>query len=58
MTALPAKYFAFPPYRAESLGGNMGWWGRDESQWLERVDVPGQAWRGGDRRTTRKANRR
>lgn len=27
MTALPAKYFAFPPYRAESLGGNMGWWG-------------------------------
>ena len=27
MTALPAKYFAFPPYRAESLGGDMGWWG-------------------------------
>jgi hypothetical protein len=27
MTALPAKYFAFPPYCAESLGGNMGWWG-------------------------------
>ena len=27
MTALPAKYFAFPPYRAESLGGDKGWWG-------------------------------
>ena len=27
MTALPAKYFAFPPYRAEDLGGKMGWWG-------------------------------
>jgi hypothetical protein len=27
MTALPAKYFAFSPYRAESLGGDKGWWG-------------------------------
>ena len=27
LKALPAKYFAFPPYRAEDLGGKMGWWG-------------------------------
>jgi hypothetical protein len=27
MDGLPAKYFAFPPYRAESLGGDRGWWG-------------------------------
>ena len=27
MDGLPAKYFAFPPYRAESLGGDKGWWG-------------------------------
>ena len=27
MDGLPAKYFAFPPYRAEDLGGKMGWWG-------------------------------
>ena len=25
MTALPAKYFAFPPYRAEQIGPT--WWG-------------------------------
>jgi hypothetical protein len=25
--AVPAKYFAFPPYQAEDLGGKMGWWG-------------------------------
>ena len=27
MNGLPAKYFAFPPYRAEDLGGPYGWWG-------------------------------
>jgi hypothetical protein len=27
MTALPSKYFAIGPYRAESLGGSHGWWG-------------------------------
>ena len=27
MKALPAKHFALPPYRAESLGGPNGWWG-------------------------------
>tara|TARA_R110000868_G_scaffold236886_1_gene490950 strand:- start:339 stop:791 length:453 start_codon:yes stop_codon:yes gene_type:complete len=27
MKAVPAKYFAFGPYRAESLGGDRGWWG-------------------------------
>ena len=27
MDARPAKYFAHPPYRAEDLGGKMGWWG-------------------------------
>jgi len=27
VNGLPAKYFAFPPYRAEDLGGKMGWWG-------------------------------
>ena len=25
--ARPTKYFAHPPYRAEDLGGTMGWWG-------------------------------
>ena len=25
--ARPTKYFAHPPYRAEDLGGKMGWWG-------------------------------
>jgi hypothetical protein len=27
MNGLPAKYFAFPPYHAEALGGPNGWWG-------------------------------
>lgn len=27
MDARPAKYFAHPPYRAEDLGGPIGWWG-------------------------------
>ena len=27
MDARPAKYFAYPPYRAEDLGGARGWWG-------------------------------
>jgi hypothetical protein len=44
MTALPAKYFAFPPYRAESLGGDMNWWGvmnRNGLNVLTFPDKPG-----------------
>jgi hypothetical protein len=44
MTALPAKYFAFPPYRAESLGGDKGWWGvmnRNGLNVLTFPDKPG-----------------
>jgi hypothetical protein len=25
--ARPAKHFARPPYRAEAVGGRLGWWG-------------------------------
>lgn len=25
--AKPAEHFAHPPYKAEDLGGKMGWWG-------------------------------
>jgi hypothetical protein len=44
MDGLPAKYFAFPPYRAESLGGDMGWWGvmnRNGLNVLTFPDKPG-----------------
>jgi hypothetical protein len=27
LKAIPSKYFALPPYRAEDLGGPNGWWG-------------------------------
>ena len=42
--AVPAKYFAFPPYRAEDLGGKMKWWGvmnRDGLNVLTFTDKPG-----------------
>jgi hypothetical protein len=44
MDGLPAKYFAFSPYRAESLGGKMGWWGvmnRNGLNVLTFPDKPG-----------------
>lgn len=44
MNAVPAKYFAFPPYRAEDLGGKMKWWGvmnRDGVNCLTFPDKPG-----------------
>jgi len=44
MDGLPAKYFAFPPYRAESLGGDRGWWGvmnRNGLNVLTFPDKPG-----------------
>lgn len=44
MNALPAKHFAFGPYRAESLGGNYGWWGvmnRNGFNCLMFPDKPG-----------------
>ena len=44
MQALPAKHFAFGPYRAESLGGNYGWWGvmnRNGFNCLTFPDKPG-----------------
>ena len=44
MDGVPAKYFAFPPYRAEDLGGNMGWWGvmnRNGLNVLTFPDKPG-----------------
>lgn len=44
MNAVPAKYFAFPPYRAEDLGGKMKWWGvmnRDGLNVLTFTDKPG-----------------
>jgi len=44
MNASPSKYFAFPPYRAESLGGDRGWWGvmnRNGLNVLTFFDKPG-----------------
>ena len=44
MKALPAKHFAFGPYRAESLGGKSGWWGvmnRNGFNCLTFPDKPG-----------------
>jgi len=44
MKAVPAKYFAFGPYRAESLGGDCGWWGvmnRNGFNCLTFPDKPG-----------------
>ena len=44
MNAVPAKYFAFPPYRAEDLGGKMKWWGvmnRNGFNCLTFTDKPG-----------------
>lgn len=44
MNAVPAKYFAFPPYRAEDLGGKMKWWGvmnRDGLNVLTLTNKPG-----------------
>ncbi len=44
LRALPAKYFAFGPYRAESLGGKCGWWGvmnRNGFNCLTFPDKPG-----------------
>lgn len=44
MDGVPAKYFAFPPYRAEDLGGKMGWWGvmnRNGLNVLTFPDKPG-----------------
>lgn len=44
MDARPAKYFAHPPYRAEDLGGAMGWWGvmnRDGVNCLTFTSKPG-----------------
>jgi hypothetical protein len=44
MDGVPAKYFAFPPYRAEDLGGDKGWWGvmnRNGMNVLTFPDKPG-----------------
>jgi hypothetical protein len=44
MDARPAKYFAYPPYRAEDLGGARGWWGvmnRDGVNCLTFTSKPG-----------------
>jgi len=44
MNGLPAKHFAFGPYRAESLGGLHGWWGvmnRNGFNCLTFPDKPG-----------------
>ena len=44
MNAVPAKYFTFPPYKAEDLGGKMGWWGvmnRNGFNCLTFSDKPG-----------------
>ena len=44
MDGVPTKYFAFPPYRAEDLGGKMGWWGvmnRNGLNVLTFPDKPG-----------------
>jgi hypothetical protein len=44
MNGLPAKYFAFSPYRAENLGGPYGWWGvinRNGFNCLTFPDKPG-----------------
>jgi hypothetical protein len=44
MDGVPAKYFAFPPYRAEDLGGDKGWWGvmnRNGLNVLTFPDKPG-----------------
>ena len=44
MDAKPAEHFAHPPYRAENLGGAMGWWGvmnRDGVNCLTFLSKPG-----------------
>jgi hypothetical protein len=44
MNGLPAKHFAFGPYRAESLGGSHGWGGvmnRNGFNCLTFPDKPG-----------------
>jgi hypothetical protein len=44
MDAKPAEHFAHPPYRAEDLGGAMGWWGvmnRDGVNCLTFTSKPG-----------------
>jgi hypothetical protein len=44
MNGLPAKHFAFGPYRAESLGGSHDWWGvmnRNGFNCLTFPDKPG-----------------